>query len=564
MLQEAQSGDVISSKKAECFGEAEIPAKIDELTSKIKYDLNLSQEQIASDVDRYVSEITTSSPEALKFYVEGYIFHLREEWRNAIQSFEKAVSVDPDFASAYRKMAVEYSNLGYTAKSRECFKKAFELRNRVSDREKYQIEGDHYRQSWRTYDKAIKAYEELLKLYAEDNIGNNNLGVLYGTIDEHDKALQHFYVTFITRKRDKRPAPNCTGNLASLYARKGLYDKAEEVLQYHLDNFPDNVYIRSMLALNNLSQKKYDLALIHADRAYSMNPKYSRAILIKGDTYFCMEDFVNAEVAYQRLLQLEEPRQHLRGMRHLISLNLALGKFGQMMKYAKRAVELSGRIGEKEYEAEFHIHLANAYLKSGKTENALSECEKAMGASLEVDSYTWQRNFLHFRGLILVEMEAFKEAEETADDLKTLIDLSMNKKGMRFYYHLMGQIELSKGNIPKALKHLGDAISLLPFHHQVDQYAFIFEPLAQTHFSSGNIDKAEELYKEIKSITIDRVFVGEAYAKSFYMLGKIYEEQGRTAKTIEHYNKFLDLWKDADPGIVEVEDARKRLAGLRR
>ncbi len=47
------------------------------------------------------------------------------------------------------------------------------------------------------------------------------------------------------------------------------------------------------------------------------------------------------------------------------------------------------------------------------------------------------------------------------------------------------------------------------------------------------------------------------------MLGKIYEQQGNAANAIEHYNKFLSLWKNADPGIVEVEDAKKRLAGLK-
>jgi len=47
------------------------------------------------------------------------------------------------------------------------------------------------------------------------------------------------------------------------------------------------------------------------------------------------------------------------------------------------------------------------------------------------------------------------------------------------------------------------------------------------------------------------------------MLGKICEQQGDTAKAIEHYQKFLTLWKDADPGVAEVKDAKKRLAGLR-
>jgi len=48
------------------------------------------------------------------------------------------------------------------------------------------------------------------------------------------------------------------------------------------------------------------------------------------------------------------------------------------------------------------------------------------------------------------------------------------------------------------------------------------------------------------------------------MLGKIYEQQGSRTKAIEHYDKFLDLWKDADPGISEVEDAKKRLSELKK
>jgi cytochrome c-type biogenesis protein CcmH/NrfG len=56
---------------------------------------------------------------------------------------------------------------------------------------------------------------------------------------------------------------------------------------------------------------------------------------------------------------------------------------------------------------------------------------------------------------------------------------------------------------------------------------------------------------------------GDIYAKSIYMLGKINEQQNDATKAIEHYENFLSLWKDADPGLVEVEDAQKRLAALK-
>jgi tetratricopeptide (TPR) repeat protein len=94
--------------------------------------------------------------------------------------------------------------------------------------------------------------------------------------------------------------------------------------------------------------------------------------------------------------------------------------------------------------------------------------------------------------------------------------------------------------------------------------------LAQAYYDSGDLEKSQEAYEEIISRPTSIFFgfmrwyksSGDIYAKSFYMLGKIYEQKDFRGKAIEHYQKFLSLWKDADPGIAEVEDARKRLAGL--
>jgi hypothetical protein len=63
-------------------------------------------------------------------------------------------------------------------------------------------------------------------------------------------------------------------------------------------------------------------------------------------------------------------------------------------------------------------------------------------------------------------------------------------------------------------------------------------------------------------MTYGRKNHGDIYAKSFYMLGKIYEELGKKREARRNYERFLELWKNADPGLPEVDDARARLEAL--
>lgn len=75
-------------------------------------------------------------------------------------------------------------------------------------------------------------------------------------------------------------------------------------------------------------------------------------------------------------------------------------------------------------------------------------------------------------------------------------------------------------------------------------------------------DNAQRTYEDITSQHDGRYYAGDIYVRSFYMLGKIWEQKGDTAKAIENYEKFLGLWKNADPGVAEVIDARGRLVEL--
>jgi tetratricopeptide (TPR) repeat protein len=165
-----------------------------------------------------------------------------------------------------------------------------------------------------------------------------------------------------------------------------------------------------------------------------------------------------------------------------------------------------------------------------------------------------------------------KGTEQAAEEIRQISGTRFHEKESRRFYHLAGWIEQKKNNLPEAIKLFEQSKSLLPFQYcapltrarfpQGYEHAFYFEPLAAAYYKAGQLEKARRQYEEITTLTMGRIYFGDLYARSFYMLGKINQELGRKAEALEYYGKFLDLWKDADPGLPEVEDARKRLAGL--
>jgi serine/threonine protein kinase/Tfp pilus assembly protein PilF len=560
-LQEAATGELIGSESVDGKGEASIISMVDELTRRIKANFKLSAEQIAGDIDKKVGKITTSSPEALKYYVDGVKYFNKGELRRSIEFFEKAVTIDSGFAVAYRKMAAAYGNLGYQAKGREFRKKAFELTDRISDRERYQIQGDFYGLTWKTYDKAFAAYNKLLELYPDDLVGNSNLGWLYGIIEEWDKAIEQSEVNIKNRVEDYHSYLNS----AYYYAAKGMYDKAKDVLELYLNDISDHAVIRWSLALNYLAQGKYDLAHIEVDKAISLDPILYRNFYAKGDIYHTQGDLAKAEKEYEKLLEFEEKTAHFWGRDRLGALNVSKGKIAEAKKEATDGIKLAEELGEKSWKVGFHLNLVYMHLNSGQPQKALEECDKALRSAVEAESFLWQINALYFKGMTLLEMESLDEALKVANELKDLIEKGMNRKAVRYYHYLMGRIHLERDGFSKAIENFEKAISLLANQRYPgsNHHALFFEPLALAYYNSGNLDKAEEQYKKIISLTTGRIFYGDIYAKSFYMLGKIYEQKGWKGKAIEQYEKFLDLWKDADPGIAEVEDAKKRLTTLK-
>jgi serine/threonine protein kinase/predicted Zn-dependent protease len=534
---------------------------VDELTVKIKKYFLLSESELASDIDKEIGSVTTTSPEAYKFFSEGTKNYYMGNYVKAIPLLENALAIDPDFVMAHRHLGALYSNTGREAEVSKHIRKAYELSEKASEKVRLLVQGEYYYWEEKDYDKALEATNKLIKLYPEDLLGNRMLMHIYVHFGEWEK-----YIEPIKKNRQNYPenAVTCWIYAAGLM-NLGLYSEAAKDLNDYIKEFPDTTLVRSGLFDSYLYQEKYDLALQVLEERFLLNPSrfLFRTIIDRGDVYHLRGELDKAEKEYQKLLKGDIPtNSQINGLARLSSLYLVQGKFKDAINLLKKSI---GMAKKHRFESIYHLQLAYLYLKTGNPREALKECEEARKTASS-HRYPWDLKLsaLRYRGQAFLGLKSIDEAIKVSDKLKQLwTEDERNKNYARVYKLLMGLIQLEKGNYEKAIEYCSQATINALYGPNVNNYATYVEPLASAYYRMGDLQKAQKEYQNILSLSELRRDNGDIYAKSFYMLGKIYEQLGDKPKAIEHYEKFLDLWKDADPGIAEVEDARKRLAGLK-
>ena len=556
-LQKASTGEVVSPISLECSTEEEILSKVDDVAGKIKSDLNLSSEQIATDIDKKAGQITTRSAEAFKYYSEGRRLHVREEYQKSIELMKKAVALDPEFAMAYRSMGSAYGNLRQTVELQTNYRKAFDYKDRVSDRERYVIEGDYFRLSEKTYGKAIESYKKLLDLYPDDVIANTNLGVLYTNLEEWDEAAQRYQILL------KGNDAIVYGDLADCFQAKGELGRAREILQDYLTHVADTPSIRGRLAQVYAMEGRTDLALEEINRALGQNPRDINLIFGRISILFLRDDLAATEGELEKILHGDNPMMALMARGELAKLYAYQGRIGKATEQIKLGLDLARKSGDKEATVSFLIPYAYVNAKMRNFKAAILQLDEAKRLAVGLGNRGTERSVLCALGLAHIGAKSIDQAEEIASELKALCEEAANRKEIRLYLHLLGVLDTERKNFAEAIEHLQQALSLAPTPFAASWDLDGIAALGNAYLRSGDKAKALEQYQKIVSSPLAKLGNAYVYVTGFYELGRICQDMALADKARENYRKFLDLWKDADPDISDLRDARIRLAGLK-
>ena len=548
-IQKAETGEQIGTESVEGPNIDSISGMVDELTRKIKLNFGLTSEELATDYDEELVDITTNSLEAWKLFMEAEKYFDKSDYKTCIPLFLKAIEHDPKFASAFYELSWAYQNSSNRLEAKKYAQKAYELRDSVSEREGYWFRYTYYFIFSEQIDKAIEELEKLLAIYPDD-LNRVDLGLRYMNIGEWDKAIYHLEYLL---EKDKTEWKGLYQGLVNAYRLAGLYDKAMDVLRLYLEKAPDadrefaHDHLSELYARKGMLKESFE----ELDKAFPDGPKEPHYLVDKGNHYIYVGDLERAEENFRVLFQHEEKVAQFIGNARMSIVHLIKGQFQKAIDDENQALTLAKNIGNKNREKWVHQQKAYTFMRMGDFNKALEEIEKS-----GTDGFFY---VLEVRNL--VELERFEDAQKLAEERKAAIEKGWNKKNMRFYFLMMGYLEMKKENFQEAIDYFEQAKAIMPAE---DEFTGLYlEPLAYAYFRDGRLDEAREVCETISGFTQGKLRYGDIWPRSYYMLGKIHEQKGETALAIANYEKFLELWKDADPDLPEVEDAKKRFASLR-
>ena len=509
------SGDVLANDQATANAKERVLNALGEAATKIRVKLGESLASVQK-YDAPPEDVTTPSLEALQAYSLGYQTQVvKRDYAAVVPLLQRAVSLDPNFAMAYARLGTIYGNLGQTARSAENARKAYELRERVSEREKFYIVSHYEHYATGNLEAARRTYELWTQTYPREVGPPVNLAVVYGALGDHDKALAAAQDGL---KLDPGSGLGYT-NLATAYLGVNRLDQArataQEAQAHHLDN-PAN-----HLLLYTIDFIQHDAAGMEREAAALMGkPGFEDAIL----------DAQSNTDAYA-------------------------GQFFKAQELTRRASESAQREDEKETAAGYQAEAAVRNALVGNMSLAKREAQAALALSTGRDVEVMSAIALGLAG------DAAQAAQLAADLAKRFPEDTI----VQFNYlpSVMAATVLHEGSATKAIEalvptgayELGSAG--LSFSFPLYPVYLRGEACLAAHQGSA---AAPEFQKILDHPGV--VQNGLIGAISHLGLARAFASQGDTAKSRAAYKDFLTLWKDADPDIPILKQAKAEYAKL--
>jgi serine/threonine protein kinase/tetratricopeptide (TPR) repeat protein len=549
-LEDARSGRVLMSEKAEAVGEENLFRLVDQITSQIRDRFDLSPPD--EDLDRDLRDVTTASVEAYREYAEGIRLHERFREEEAAPHFQRAIELDPEFAMALAKLGVVMSNIGRAEEGDKYAERALQHVDRLSERERLYIEGWYYSRKPSTIDKAIDSYERAIERYPDHGSARHNLGNLLFETERYDEAIEQLEEL---RSRGMM-FPATYEQLAQAYLALDDVDRAREVLQEFSARNPDDWTTLLTLAQIAIETGEHDEGARLLDRAEALGASPRRVLPVRWASHIFMEEWDDARATAAELMESGAPVEEFLGGRLMATSALYRGEVSAVLRALDRYLSSpEGR--ESEYRVQPALLKARILLEIGEADKAR---ETALGVVHSTDRHGAGKVGLAIAAIAAQRGGDPEEARRLARDYRRSINPALGPGPERLYHFVEGEIALESGEYENAVSEFEEAESMLPPRGSDGVHTLIWYSLATAHRLSGNDSEALSWYERIVESREERLFEPLRYVRSFFFMGKLHASEGDPEEAREGYQRFLDHFEggEVDRDLVREAEAAVR------
>jgi len=508
-----RTGDSLGSALMEAEGRESVIKTLSEVANKLRSKLGESLASVETH-DKPLDESTTSSLEALQAFTQGIRTAQEQSDQNALPYLQRAVELDPNFARAYAALGQSYLNLEEPSLALPNYKKAFELRDRVSERERFNIDGSYYLNVTGELEKAAQVFTEYARAYPNDSEAPAYLGL-------------------------------------TLY-QLGRWEKSATACHESLSLNPDNgitasVLIADYLCLNRLDDAK---AVYDRGRARKLENLFPESVMYvlafaEGDTSG-MQRYFDAAMGKPGFEDILLSMQS--------DVEAYYGRLGKAREFSRRATESAKKNGAQETAALWQAYAALLEAEVGNARGASQQAHEAL-------SIAPGRDVRVLAGMALARAGYDSEANKLADGLNEGFPLDTTVQ-VYVLPSIRSMLAVNHEDGKQALKLLEPTSG----YESACPEAFLYTqpPLYPVYLRGQAFLKDGEGLLAIaefqKLVAFRYSYILGSLAR--LQLGRAYMISGDKNKAKVAYQDFLTLWKGADPDIPILKQARSEYAKL--